>query len=82
MHNIFTITTNIQADVKIWKFHGKGSPLELLKKILEKYLTKSSQEKVAGSKNEFIHTYFSRLLLKILITFVHDFWDNYVISSR
>ena len=47
--------------MKASKFHGKRSPLKRLNKILEKYLIFS---KVAGSKNEFTHTYFSRFLLK------------------
>ena len=57
MHNLFTITTNIQGGV-LWK---KSS--ETLNKILEKHLRFFS--KIAGSKNELSHTYFSSILLKV-----------------
>ena len=60
MHNVFTITTNIQGGV----LQKKSS--ETLKqnpwKIAQKNFIFS---KVAGSKNEFIETDFSRYLLKV-----------------
>ena len=59
VHNLFTITTSIQGDVLCKKSS------KTLNKILEKYLWKSSVFiKVAGSKKQFIHKYFSRILLK------------------
>ena len=51
-----------ECSVKAWNFYGKSIPLKLLNKTLEKCLIFS---KVAGSKNEITHTYFSRFLLKV-----------------
>ena len=47
-----------------------------LKQNPKKYLRKVVVSKVAGSKNEFIQTYFSRFLLKVLSNFVQDFWED------
>ena len=52
VHNLFTITANTQGVLQ-------KKPSETLKKILEKYVRKSSFfSKMAASKNELIHTYF------------------------
>ena len=60
VHNLFTITENMQEGV-LWKKSSetfKQSPWKIPKK-------KFSFSKVTGSKNEFIHTYFSSFLLKV-----------------
>ena len=60
VHNLLTITANIQGGVP-WKISS-----ETLSKPLKKYLRKSSFfSEVADSKNKFIHTYFSKILLKV-----------------
>ena len=60
VHNLFTITANIKEGV-LWKKSSetfKQSPWKIPKK-------KFRFSKVAGSKNEFIHICFSRILLKV-----------------
>ena len=64
-HNLFT--TNIKGSV-LW---SKSS--ETLSKILEKCIRKSFFSKVSGSKNEFLHTYLPRILLKVWVTLFMTF---------
>ena len=57
VHNQFT--TNIKGSV----LSRRSS--ETLSKILGKCIRKSFFSKVAGPKNEFVHTYLLRILLKV-----------------
>ena len=58
MHNPLTITRNIQGGGVLWKKTSetcKQNPTKISKK-------KFIFSKVTGSKNEFIHMYFPRIL--------------------
>ena len=60
MCSVYTIASNIEGGV-LWKKFSetfKQNPWEIYEK-------KFSFSKVAGAKNEFMHAYFSRFLLKI-----------------
>ena len=73
MHNVFTITINIQGVL----FCKKRSSLKLLNKILEKIPQKNFIfSKVTDSKNEFIHIFF-KAFAKSLSNLAHDLWENY-----
>ena len=52
----------------------KWNPLELLSKILERYIKKKFVfNKVADSKNELIHTNFLKFLLKVEVILLMTF---------
>ena len=71
MHNLFTVTTNIQVGV-LWKKSCETFKQNPWKISPKKFIF----SKVAGSKNEFICTYFSRFLSKSLSNLVHDFRED------
>ena len=63
-HNIFTITTNTVYE----EVFRERSPLKLKQNLWKMYKKKFIFSKIVGSKNKFIYPYFSRFLLKVLVT--------------
>ena len=68
MYNLFTITTNIPEVILLKKSTEtfKENPCEIPKK-------KFIFSRVAGSKNEFIHTHFPRSFIKFEVTLFMTF---------
>ena len=68
MYNLFTITTDVPEVILLKKSTEtfKENPCEIPKK-------KFIFSRVAGSKNEFIHTDFSRFFLKVEVTLFMTF---------
>ena len=77
MRNVFTVAAAyIHGGVK-WK---KSS--ETLNEIIGKYLRNTSLfGRVAGSKNELIHMFFSRILLKVYLT-LFNFREDVFCKSK
>ena len=63
VYNLFTITTNTVYN----EIFCERSPLKLKQNLSRIFKKKFIFSKVPDSRNEFIPTYFSRFLLKVLV---------------